>query len=244
MTIPFSTLNQNVVPNDPELKDLLDLLKKDIFLNLNCHHIGTIEAFNSANQTATVSVNYTKSYLEPNALGIYSIKSVDYPLILSAPVMCLGGGLAAITFPILPGDECLICFNDRDFDNWFAGSSSSQVATPRKHAFGDAIVIVGVRSLSKILTSYNSSAVEIRYGTNTISINQTMFKASLASGVSLELDATGKLKITNLTGEFVAALYQLMTDIQNAVTNTVFGPQPLIMPTFTTDLAILGTFKS
>lgn len=240
-----TTLKQNQIPNEPDLKDLIDLLKKDIFLNMNCHSIGSIQAFNSVNQTALVSISYKKTYFRADSItGVVAPVSENYPLLVDAPVVCLGGGLGALTFPITVGDDCLVLFNDRDIDNWFQGSRTSTLATSRLHSFSDAFILVGIRSLNNILTDYNNSEVELRYGSNTLTLGAASCKVDFETGVSLELDSTGKLKITNLTGEFVATLYQLMTDIQNATTNTVFGPQPLIMPTFTTDLAILNSFKS
>ena len=102
----------NMVPSEPSLKDLLDLLKKDILLSLNAHHIGTIQSFNSAKQTATATINYPKTYYQLNSLsGLYNPVLVNYPLLVDCPLICLGGGTAALTFPIQSGDECLVLFN-------------------------------------------------------------------------------------------------------------------------------------
>lgn len=238
------TQNINYIPNEPQLKDLMDYVSRDIKLSLNCHHVGTIESFDDLTQTAQVSINYTKTFLNIQDVGNTSVQSVNYPILASCPVMCLGGGLASMTFPITPGDECLVLFNDRDLDNWFNGSSNSPPATGRLHAFTDGIVLVGLRSLSNVLTNYNTSAPEIRMGGNKITLASDKAVVSLSTGVTLELDSTGKLKISNLTGEFVSSLVQLFTDVQNATTNTIFGPQPLIMPTYPVDLAVLQSFKS
>lgn len=236
--------NINYIPNEPSLKDLLDYMARDIKLNLNCHHIGTIQSFDALTQTAQVSINYTKTFLQIDDIGNSSVQSVNYPVLASCPIIALGGGLASITFPITPGDECLVLFNDRDLENWFNGSSNSPPATGRLHSFTDAVVMVGVRSLTNVLTSYNTSSPEIRMGGNKITLAADKAVVSLSTGVTLELDSTGKLKITNLTGEFVSSLVQLFTDIQNGLTNTLLGPQPLVMPTFTTDLITLQSFKS
>jgi len=236
-------LGQNQIPNDPQLKDLLDLLKKDMFLNLNSHHLATIQSFDPLKQTATATINYKQTYFQKNLFsGVYEPVLVDYPVLLDCPVICLGGGLGSLTFPITTGDECLVMFNDRDIDNWFKGSSNSGVATPRLHSFSDGIIIVGVRSLANVLVDYDSDAVALNYAGNKVRLYEDSFKVDLISGVSLEIDAIGKLKITNLNGEFVAMLVQLFTDIQNGLVSTLLGPQPLVMPTFTVDLAALQTF--
>lgn len=298
--------NINYNPNDPSLKDLLDFFARDIKLSMNCHHIGTIESFDSLTQTATASINYVKTFLQigsPEAsqggqqsVGDTSITNKEYPVLVSCPVICLGGGSGALTFPIQEGDECLVLFNDRDMDNWFAGSNNAAPATTRLHSYSDAIILVGLRSMSNVILDYDTDAVALRMGENSlkiyddeiqlqigadgettlVQINADMIKATRGDGsvevtdtfigayigenTSIQIDAdsllatldtttfevtkTGKLEITNTTGEFVSALNQLFTDIQNATVTTMLGPQPLIMPTFPTDLATFQSFKA
>jgi len=243
--IDNTTIRQNQIPNEPELKDVLDLHKKDIFLTLNCHHIGTVQLFNSLTQTAQVTINYKKTYFRFNAVTKkYEPTLVDYPIILDAPVICLGGGPGALTFPITTGDECLVLFNDRDIDNWFQGKSNGAVATPRMHSTSDALILVGVRSLNSVLTAYNAAETELRFGTTTLSLSATGAKITIgSSGAAIEINAAGQLNITNVTGDFVSMLVQLFTDIQNGLVSTMLGPQPLQMPTFAVDLAKLQTFQ-
>lgn len=162
-----NTISQNLVPTEPSLRDLLDLFKKDILLSLNCHHIGTIKVFNPLNQTAIVSINYNKTYFEFDQItNTYLPKGENYPLLADCPVICLGGGLSSLTFPILPGDECLVLFNDRDLDNWFIGGTGAPNATARLHSFSDGIIIVGIRSLPHVLSNYDPLNVVLKNGPN------------------------------------------------------------------------------
>ena len=238
-------LSQNAIPNRTQFRNALDTLKREIFLNINCHHLVTIQSFNPVKQTATATVNYTKSFTitDPITKQVSS-KNVSYPILLDCPVVCLGGGTGALTFPIAPGDEGLALFNDRDIDNWYSGNSSTNPNSTRLHSFGDGIILVGVRSLPHVILDYDTDAVCLRFGENKIKINATKFTAALVSGTSIEIDATGKLKITNLTGEFVSMLVQLFNDIQTGLVTTLLGPEPLVMPTFAADLALLETFKA
>ena len=237
------TQNINYQPNEFELADILNLWKKQLKLEMNCHHIGTIQAFNPVTQTAQATVNYTKSFLKFTGTGNTTITTPSYPMLIDCPCIVLGGGGGALTFPIQAGDECLILFNDRNFSAWYNGSSSSPPPTGSLHSFSDAIILVGLRSLSNVLVDYATDAVTLQYSGNTIKIMADSVLVNLAPDVSLELSSTGTLQVNNSVGELIASLYQLMTDIQNATTNTMFGPQPLIMPTFTTDLAVLDSFK-
>lgn len=213
-----STIQQNLIPNEPELKDLLNLFRKDVLLGLNCHAIATIQNFDASAQTASATINYKRTYFKPDpATGVYGPTLVDYPQLIDCPVICLGGGGGALTFPITQGDECLALFNDRDLDNWYAGSSSSGVATPRLHSFSDAVLLVGLRSANTKLDDYNPDNPELRSG---------------------ELVATfikeGKLKFQNTTGELITALY-------NIITTATAGGFPLVVSA--PDLAVLASFK-
>lgn len=228
-----TVIQQNLIPNDPELSDLLSLFRKDLLLGLNCHHVGTVKAFDAATQTAKVTINYKRTYFEPDALGVIQPVLKDYPILIDAPVIFLGGGNFQLTFPVASGDECLVIFNDRDIDNWFAGSTNAPVATPRLHAFSDAFVLVGLRSLRNSILTLSSEAVELRNKAGTIKVSVFDDKVKATAGTtSLEINTEGKLVITNITGEFVAALIQ-------ALSTATAGGFPLLV-----DLTTLTTFMA
>ena len=241
-----SKIQQNLLPNDPELKDLLNLFRKSLLLDLNCHHIGKIQVFNPLNQTATVTINYKKTFFVADN-GAYVPKLVDYPILAECPVICLGGGNGALTFPISAGDDCLVLFNDRDLDNWFQGSSSSGVATPRLHAFSDGIVLVGLRSRNDVLVDYDTDGTTLRTvdGLTKIKIASDGSNITTTVGPAMEMviTADGTVSITNGVDELISALIKLYQDIQSATTMTLLGPQPLVMPTFAADLIKLQTFQ-
>lgn len=243
-----SNVKQNLIPNEPELKDLLNLHQKGIFLSMNCHHVATIQTFNPLNQTATATINYTKTYFQPDATGVYQAVQQNYPLLVDSPVICLGGGNGALTFPVAPGDECLVFFNDRDIDNWFQGNTGAAVATPRLHSFSDGIILVGLRSTPNVLVSYSTDSIELRTKTGNAKLaikeDGSSLKGTVAAGTSIEITSGGKLKITNPSGDFMAMLVQLLTDIQTGTVTTALGEQLLKMPTFPVDLALLETFKA
>lgn len=241
-------LPQNLVPNEPELKDLLDLVRKDIFLGLNCHAIGTITAFDPVKQLASATINYKKTYSRPDATGVYGPVLVDYPQLADCPVMVLGGGGTAITFPIAVGDECFVMFNDRDFDNWLKGSSSSGVATTRLHSFSDGVIFVGVRSLANVIQGYDPENPQIQSGGLTVTFRKAGgFRVENAIGwwdfkdnADVEFDTGtvqglfghgGHVKFANSTGELIAAL---ITILQTATA----GGFPLVA-----DLSTLISFK-
>lgn len=252
-------IQQNLIPNTPELGDLLVAHKKDIFLSMNCHHVGTVQSFNATLQTAKVTINYKRTYFKPNSQGVVQPELRDYPVIVDAPVIALGGGPMAMTFPITQGDECLVLFNDRDIDNWFAGSNASPNATPRLHSFSDAFILVGVRSKPKVLASYNADGVEIRNAARTrylavraaggVHIVNTIgfFRFEDNADVAFDTGTVeglfgdgGKVKFQNAAGELVTLLSNMLTALQSASA----GGFPLILPPqFATDLTAFDSFK-
>ena len=214
------------------MKDILDLLKKDIGLSFNCHHIGSIQSFDGATQTATVTISYKRTYFDPLPNGEYKRRLEDFPILAECPVVQITGGDGGLSVPIQAGDECLLLFNDRDIDNWYSGSASSEVATNRLHSISDAIALVGVRSKGKAVADYSDSRVVLYKGENKISIGEDDVKIELPSNVILTLTKAGKFSVVNASGELLTALNTILT------TATAAGFPLVVDPT------ALATFQS
>lgn len=191
---------QNLVPNEPSLSDLLDMLKLEIFRDLNCHHVATVQSFNAANQTVYATVNYTKTFFKLNEnTGAYNPYQVNYPLMIDCPLIVLGGGTTNLTFPIAQGDECLLLFNDRDIDNWFQSGQVGPVATPRLHAFPDAFALVGVNSTGNVISSYDGIRALLTNGVVKVGINPQSNKVTIQNAVTTLNAALQKL-VTGILG--------------------------------------------
>lgn len=160
-------MTQNLINTDLTLKDLLDLLRRDIMLSLNCHALATVKSFDEDAQTIEALINYKKSFVQKNADGTTGTILVDYPILIDVPVIVLQGGKGAITFPITKGDSCLILFNDRDIDNWiFSGQSDQPPATNRLHSFADGVALVGLRDFNNPIKNYSADRTELRHDSN------------------------------------------------------------------------------
>jgi hypothetical protein len=179
--------NQNFFDvNEPHLKDLLTLFKKQSDLDLNCHHLGTIQNFDPATQTVQVTINYKQTYWTYGEnSNNYTPVNQDYPIIADCPLIILGSGDTRITFPIKQGDQCILLFNDRDIDNWFLGSTSSPNATPRLHSFSDAIALIGPNNKNTVIQDYDPIRAIITNGTTKNGINPQTNKLTLTNGTSL-----------------------------------------------------------
>jgi hypothetical protein len=60
--------NLNKQPANPSLPDVLNEWMRVVFLQFNCHAIGTIKVFNPSLQTATATINYTQTQMQMNPL--------------------------------------------------------------------------------------------------------------------------------------------------------------------------------
>ncbi len=245
----LNPLPNNQQPSELDLTDILELTKKDLLLNLNCHAIAQIQMFNPLQQTATASVNYRRTLYKNDPLtGVRIATLVNYPFLADCPVMFLGGGNGCLTFPVTTGDDCLVFFNDRDIDNWFSGSTTSGVATNRLHSFSDGIILVGLRNLNNVIVNFNGADIELRTrdGLTKIVIagDGTSVTVNVGPAMTLVLSADGTVSITNGVTELISALISLFQDIQTGTVNTLLGPQPLNMVQFPTHLTELETFQS
>lgn len=181
------SINQNLTTSkEPTLKDLLDLYQKQTFLNINCHHIGTIQSFDSVNQTVKVTINYKKTYFQFNQeTQNYVSNLYDYPIIADCPLVVIGGGPVRLTMPVAQGDQCILLFNDRDIDNWYNGSLASANQTPRLHSFSDCIALIGPNNLDTVFENYDQVRALITNGTVMNGINPQTNKLTLTNGTSL-----------------------------------------------------------
>ncbi len=164
-------------PVPPNLRAVLDGLTQEIFDSLNCHAVGRIVKFDSAKQTASIQIGMLKQFPD---------RAVPYPLLTDCPVVVLSGGLGSLTFPISPGDTCLVFFNDKDLDNWFSTGNEVLPNTQRKHSLSDGIALVGIRTRANPLSDYDMTAVRLRHPSLVLEGNVKV--TSGASGIFTSAD--------------------------------------------------------
>lgn len=199
------TIPLNIPAADPDLKTLLDAFKTDIMLATNCHAIATVQSVSqNSNGLLTVSatVNYSRTYFVQQLDGTYLTQQVSYPLLIDCPVVVLGGGTASLTFPVAQGDQCLIMFNDRDLDNWFAGAKSGPVASARLHSFSDGIALVGFN----INGTYSTTHAMLSNGSTQIGASNSLVLINNSAGHSLGA----------ILAALTSALHTFMTSVSAA----------------------------
>jgi len=80
---------------------LLDTLKHEIMLHLNCVKMGIIQSFDPVLQEATVLI----AYQQVTSISALDVKTYqDFPLLLNVPVAFQGGGGFTLTMPVSAGE--------------------------------------------------------------------------------------------------------------------------------------------
>lgn len=92
-----------------------------------------------------------------------TVSSINLPVVNDVPVQFPGSGGFRLTFPINPGDECLLVFASRGIDAWHQLGGIQAPVAGRAHAMSDAFAILGFRSIPKTLTPpASTTAVQLR----------------------------------------------------------------------------------
>lgn len=210
--------------NPPALLDLLNQLRQKIFTDLNCHEIGSIVSWDKDTQTAQVQIA---------VLRLIGDKQVTYPLLTHCPVLVLSGGAGRITFPIAAGDSCLVFFNDRDLDNWFASGVTAVPNSFRTHSLSDGLVIVGFRNMANKLLGISSTDTELGQGGTVIGMDGAKISVrNDATSLKAALDAL----FTNLNS--------LMTTLAAWVNTGGSTPNPATITALTTVQTSLTATKA
>lgn len=126
-------------------------------------------------------------------------KTVSLPLLVDVPVTFPRGGGATLTFPIAPGDECLVVFADRCIDYWWQSGGVQEAVDPRKHNLSDGFALVGPQSQATKISNISTSAVQLRSddGGTHISIDTGSKNVTVVTPAKLTATADGGTEINS-----------------------------------------------
>lgn len=119
---------------------------------------GIIQSFDPATVTATVQPALRS--VQQNNDGTTSTQ--NYPVLVDVPVIFPRGGGCTLTFPVKPGDECLLIFADRCIDFWWQAGDVQETVDHRQHDLSDAFAIVGPQSQAHKISGISMSAAQLR----------------------------------------------------------------------------------
>lgn len=75
----------------------------------------------------------------------------DYPIIPNVPVFMPRSTIAAITYPVMPGDDCLLICCERSLDEWMLQMGANpEMHDPRQYDLSDCFAFVGMRPVQNI----------------------------------------------------------------------------------------------
>lgn len=118
---------------------------------------GIVQEFDAATQTARVRPAIKRVWIDEGPK--------DLPDCVDVPVQFPRGGGFVLTFPVAPGDECLLVFAERAVDNWFTDGGTQEPAEVRFHDLSDGFAIMGFSSLGRAVAGVAGvagDAVELR----------------------------------------------------------------------------------
>lgn len=191
---------------EPDLTTVLKSVINKVGLELNCVRVGIIQSFNDEDLTAQVLIT-NKRTLGINQDGTQATR--DYAVITAKICYCC----PFITYPIEPGEECVLLFNDRELESWFLTGEVQPEAYQRMHDLTDCIAIVGLRSLARMIT-IAADTLHLFYGNNSIKLSDTngtqITNLKAMNGASQNIDT----QFTSYDGKTITVNSGIITKIE------------------------------
>jgi len=91
-----------------------------------------------------------------------SAESQDLPLLPDVPVCLPRGGGVTLTFPVKPGDECLVVFSSRCIDGWWQSGGVQLAPELRLHDINDGFAIIGPQSQPNTISGISTETAQLR----------------------------------------------------------------------------------
>lgn len=193
------------MPVSPRAQDgsesqTLEAHRNAIFGSLSVALPGIIQSFDPDAVTCTVQPAIFGQRLG----GDNALISEELPTLLDVPVVFPRGGGCTLTFPVKPGDECLLVFSDRCIDFWWQNGGVQEPVDPRQHDLSDAFAIVGPQSQAHKIANISTTAAQFRSddGSTFFEINPTTKKITLTAPGGFDViapESTFSAKVT-ITG--------------------------------------------
>ncbi len=155
----------NQISSPADLGTTLKMQGQNTAEQLNCMRIGIIQSFDA--ESLTVEVLLTdKKLLGLNKDGSQNVR--NYALINAKVCYCS----PFMSFPINRGDECVVLFSDRELESWFTTGEPSAPKYSRMHDLTDAVAIIGIRSLPKVIQIL-ADCLNLFYGQSNIALSES-----------------------------------------------------------------------
>lgn len=192
-----------------------DAITNAIQYSLNGIHTafpGKIISYDPVKRSASIQPQVDKKYTNGVTQAL--------PILNNVPVMLPGNSSFTFSFPISPGDFCLVVCCERSIDNWLESGNQGPPSDPRKLDLSDGVAIMGLMPFSEDSNAQNNSGFEITFAGSTISIDslgnvviKTSNKVAIGNNVTEVLDV-----ISSFIGNMITAIYAPPTGVLDPVT--------------------------
>lgn len=172
---------------------------------------GIIQSFDGKTQTAVIQPAIRRRVAGADGGEVVQVQE---PLLLDVPVMFLGGGVSALTFPVSEGDECLVIFADTNIDAWYQSGGVQNQVYPRSHSVADGFAIVGFRSKPKAMGDVANDVPVI----DNLRVSGKLF-AQIEGRIDRATDADNADKL----GGFPASDYAFDSDVEALGTSLTYS---------------------
>ena len=169
---------QSRVQTNNEFKDAIKKWIQKGAENVHVSMIGKIESYDTGTNRA--SITPVGSFTAPDW------QEIPYPTIHNVPLQypCGNGGKSGCTFPVKPGDTCIIIFADHQIENFLSGEKSDDM---RNHSMNDAYAIPTLFSDSVPTLKSNPNDVCLFNNGSLVVLNSSSMTINLADGTSVSI---------------------------------------------------------
>ena len=156
-----SQFNQYAV--NPTLVNILQNNIQKALLELLCCRIGIVQQFYPDDITADFLVvnKITKGLNKDGTQKVQDWAKIRAKVCYASPHE---------TFPLKPGQECILWFSDREIESWFINGNANPLAYSRMHDETDCIAIAGLRSMPQMIQILRD-ALHLFYGNSDIQLH-------------------------------------------------------------------------
>lgn len=188
--------------------DAIRLTVREMLKMVHTGMPGRVVSFDATKQTAKVQPAMKRLWIGDDEDD--DPVEVALPECPDVPVYFPGGGGYVLTFPVAPGDDCLLVFAERAIDFWWEKGGVQNPSEVRMHDLSDGFAFVGFRPKPNAVGSFNTGAAELRTidGGTVVRLEDGMVTAG----------APGAAEFVALASKVTAALTLLKTHIHPAGT--------------------------
>ena len=163
-----------------------EALKQDLLSSLHCALPGIVVSFDPEAQAAEI-----RPALKAGGR--------PFPLLRDVPVFFPGPRDSAVTWPVAPGEECLVILADADIDAWLDSGEPEEPRSARKHSLSDAFAFVGFRSRPNALPDFPEGPALFAHNHDDLYYSKPETEKMVAALVPVERGGSG-MTGTSATG--------------------------------------------